>query len=98
MTLAEGLAYNPGSRVSRWRPGTHMSYSNSGPAIAAYVVEKITGKAFEDYVREHVFAPLGMDSSTFRFPRDAALLAKGYEADGVREAGYDHIIVRPSGG
>ncbi len=98
ITLAEGLAYNPGSRVSRWRPGTHMSYSNSGPAIAAYVVEKITGKAFEDYVREHVFAPLGMDSSTFRFPRDAALLAKGYEADGVREAGYDHIIVRPSGG
>ena len=98
MTLAEGLAYNPGSRVSRWRPGTHMSYSNSGPAIAAYVVEKLAGKAFEDYVREHVFAPLGMDSSTFRFPQDAALLAKGYAADGVREAGYDHIIVRPSGG
>lgn len=98
MTLAEGLAYNPGSRVSRWRPGTHMSYSNSGPAIAAYVVEKLAGKAFEDYVGEHVFDPLGMDSSTFRFPRDAALLAKGYEADGVSEAGYDHIIVRPSGG
>ena len=98
MTLAEGLAYNPGSRVSRWRPGTHMSYSNSGPAIAAYVVEKLAGKAFEDYVGEHVFDPLGMDSSTFRFPRDAALLAKGYEADGVTEAGYDHIIVRPSGG
>ena len=98
ITLAEGLAYNPGSRVSRWRPGTHMSYSNSGPAIAAYVVEKITGTPFEDHVREHVFDPLGMERSTFHFPRDAALLAKGYEADGVREAGYDHIIVRPSGG
>ena len=98
LTLAEGLAYNPGSRVSRWRPGTHMSYSNSGPAIAAYVVEKLTGTTFEDHVREHVFDPLGMDSSTFRFPRDAAPPAKGYEADGVREANYDHIIVRPSGG
>ena len=98
ITLAEGLAYNPGSRVSRWRPGTHMSYSNSGPAIAAYVVEQITGIAFEDYVREHVFDPLGMERSTFHFPRNAALLAKGYQADGVREARYDHIIVRPSGG
>ena len=98
ITLADGLAYNPGSRVSRWPPGTHMSYSNSGPAIAAYVVEKITGEAFEDHVREHVFDPLGMESSTFHFPRDAALLAKGYEADGVSEARYDHIIVRPSGG
>ena len=74
-----------------------MSYSNSGPSIAAYVVEKITGKDFEDYVREHVFDPLGMESSTFHLPRDAALMAKGYEADGVREANYEHIIVRPSG-
>ena len=97
ITLAEGLAYNPGSRVSRWRPGTHMSYSNSGPAVAAYAVEKITGTTFEDYAREHVLDPLGMEGSTFRFPRDATLMAKGYEADGVTEARYDHIIVRPSG-
>ena len=98
ITLAESLAYNPGSRVSRWRPGTHMSYSNSGPAVAAYIVEKITGRTFEDYVHEHVLEPLGMDSSTFHFPPDAALLAKGYEPDGVSEANYDHIIIRPSGG
>lgn len=97
ITLAEGLAYNPGSRVSRWRPGTHMSYSNSGPAVAAYTVEKITGRTFEDYVREHVLDPLGMRSSTFRFPQDATRMAKGYAADGVTEARYDHIIVRPSG-
>ena len=69
ITLAEGLARHPHSRVSRWQPGTHMSYSNSGPSIAAYVVEKITGKDFEDYVREHVFDPLGMESSTFHLPR-----------------------------
>ena len=62
------------------------------------LVEKLTGRAFEDYVREHVFGPLGMETSTFHFPRGAALLAKGYEADGASEAGYDHIITRPSGG
>ena len=98
ITLAEGLAYHLHSRISRWQPGTYTSYSNSGPAIAAYVVEKITGQAFEDYVREHVFDPLGMESSTFHVPRDAALVAKGYEADGVSEVNYDHTIFRPSGG
>ena len=98
ITLSEGLAYHPHSRVSRWKPGTYTSYSNSSPSIAGYVVEKITGQDFEDYVRERVFEPLGMESSTFRYPRDAALMAKGYEADGVSEANYYHTIFRPSGG
>lgn len=97
ITLMEGLALHPHSRASRWRPGTHMSYSNSGPSMAAHVVESITGRVFEDYVREHVFGPLGMASSTFHFPQDAALMAKGYEADGRSEAHYDHINMRPSG-
>ena len=54
-------------------------------------------RSFEDHVREHVFDPLGMEGSTFHFPRDATLMAKGYEADGVTEARYDHIILRPPG-
>ena len=44
-----------------------------------------------------MFDSLGMESTTFHVPRDTALLAKGYGADGVTEANYDHIIVRPSG-
>ena len=98
ITLAEGLACHPHSRVRRWKPGTYTSYSNSGPPAAAYVLEKITAQDFEDYVREQVFDPLGMESSTFRYSRDAALMAKGYEADGVTEANYSHTIFRPYGG
>jgi len=97
MNLAEGLAFNPNSRITRWKPGTHMSYCNSGPAIAAYILEKVTGTVFEDYAREHVFDVLGMETATFHYPGDATLMAKGYESDSVTEANYDHIIVRPSG-
>ena len=43
MTLREGLDYDRHSRISRWRPGTRMAYSNSGPPVAAYIVEKLTG-------------------------------------------------------
>lgn len=95
--IAQGLAYNGGSRASRWKPGTHMSYCNAGPPIAAYIVGKLAGEDFEDYVRENVFDPLGMTHSTFRFPNDATMMARGYDSDGETEANYDHIIIRPSG-
>ena len=97
ISLAEGLAVHPHSRVSRWRPGTHMAYSNSGPSFAAYIVEKVSGTPFEEYAREQVFLPLGMETATFQVPRGTALMAKGYESDGVSEAPYEHIIMRPSG-
>ena len=97
MTLEAGLAYNPASRISRWIPGTHMSYCNSGPPIAALVLEKITGQEFEEYAEANVFKPLDMVNSTYGYPQDAGLLSKGYEDGGETEANYDHIIVRPSG-
>ena len=98
LPLAEALAYNPGSRESRWRPGTRMSYSNTGPGFAAYILEKATGQTFEEYVREQVLDPLGMAGATFRRPEDGSSTAKGYQADGVTEARWDHVIYRPSGG
>ena len=40
MSVREGLDYDHHSRTSRWRPGTRMAYCNSGPPVAAYIVEK----------------------------------------------------------
>jgi CubicO group peptidase (beta-lactamase class C family) len=97
ITLQEGLAYHPHSRTSRWPPGTFMSYANSGPPIAAYVLEKVTGQSFEDYTRDRVFDVLGMQYSTFLYPEEPRRLARGYQEDGITEAPYDHIIIRPSG-
>jgi len=97
LTLLEGLAYNPNSRRCRWKPGLHRSYCNSGPPIAAYILEKATGRVFEEFVRENIFDMLGMKNSSFHLPKKANLMAKGYEADGATEAHYDHITVRPSG-
>ena len=38
--LAEGLAFHPHSRVSRWPPGNHMAYSNSGPSVRGIHAER----------------------------------------------------------
>lgn len=96
MTTREGLDYHPDSRRSRWIPGTRHAYCNSGPAVAAYIVEKITGQRFEDYVNEHFFVPLEMASTSyFETP---TYLAKGATlyTDGKAEP-YWRIIMRPSG-
>lgn len=96
LSLKEGLDFHPHSRKSRWMPGTRMSYCNSGPPVAAYIVEKITGQNFEDYIKEQFFGPMGMKNSTY------------FESDLYKQLGatlyineepqpYWNIIVRPSG-
>src|SRR5262249_17487404 len=65
MGLKEALDYDHHSRISRWRPGTRMAYCNSGPAVAAHIVEKITGQQFEDYVAQNFFGPIGMKTASY---------------------------------
>jgi CubicO group peptidase (beta-lactamase class C family) len=96
-TLREGLDFHPHSRVSRWKPGTRMAYCNAGPPVAAYIVEKITGQPFEDYVRDHFFEPLGMETMTYRLSEAYAERGATLYANGGRPQDYWHIIMRPSG-
>jgi len=96
MTLREGLDYDHHSRTSRWRPGTRMAYCNSGPPVAAYIVEKITGQRFEDFVEQNLFAPIGMKTATyFQPPAEAATTP--YHNDGKTPYSYSHILLRPAG-
>ncbi|MCO7224573.1 serine hydrolase [Pleionea sp. CnH1-48] len=95
IALLDGLKYHPHSRESRWRPGERMSYSNSGPAVAAYVIEKIAGVPFETYVEQTFFQPLEMFSATFFEPENKQLMASLYLQ--ARAQPYWHILLRPSG-
>ena len=96
MGLREALDYYHRSRISRWRPGTRMAYCNSGPAVAAYIVEKITGQRFEDFVEQNLFRPIGMKTATYFPPPDGAGTTL-YHADGKTPYPYWNIIYRPAG-
>ncbi|UNU41338.1 class A beta-lactamase-related serine hydrolase [Sphingopyxis sp. YF1] len=64
-----------------YAPGTTPAYSNYGTALAGYIVERVSGLPFDDYVEQRIFAPAGMTHSTFRARLPAALeplLANGY--------------------
>jgi CubicO group peptidase (beta-lactamase class C family) len=96
MSLREGLDYYHHSRISRWRPRTRMSYCNSGPPVAAYIVEKITGQRFEDYVTQNFFLPIGMKTATY-FEEPSPQLTTLYHADGKTPYPYWNILLRPAG-
>ncbi len=98
LPLLDVLRINPNSRVVRWRPGTRMSYSNPGYAVAGYIIEKVTGEKYEDRIAEHIFKNSGMTTSSFVLSEaDHARLAKGYASRTGPPVPYTPIYLRPSG-
>ncbi|WP_430908982.1 serine hydrolase domain-containing protein [Maribacter sp. 2-571] len=48
-----------------FEPGTQWHYSNSGYVILGFIIEKVSGMAYADFVRQHIFEPLGMHRSYY---------------------------------
>jgi CubicO group peptidase (beta-lactamase class C family) len=46
-------------------PGTRAKYSNIGPTMAAYMVEKVTGVPWQERIERAILVPLGMEHSSF---------------------------------
>jgi CubicO group peptidase (beta-lactamase class C family) len=62
-------------------PGKVVAYSNYGATLAGYIVQRVSGERYEDYVMRHILQPLGMEHSTFQQPLPANLqpaMASGY--------------------
>ena len=73
--------------LKRWTPtrvfdaGTTPAYSNYATSLAGYIVERVSGESFYDYIDKHIFAPLDMRHSTMRQPLPKELepyMATGY--------------------
>jgi CubicO group peptidase (beta-lactamase class C family) len=96
-TLTQILARNPRSRVARWRPGSRFSYANPGYTVAAYLIEKASGRRWFDYIRDELLVPLGMTNAALRFsPEVDARLSRGYN-DGPSAIPYRAIYHHPAG-
>lgn len=65
-------------------PGSAIKYSNLGIAVLGHALARAAGQSYEDYLAEHILAPLGMRSSGLHM--DAATLshaAMSYVPEGV---------------
>ncbi len=83
---------------AKFPPGERFSYCNSGYVVLALIVERVTGRAFQDVVAERVLAPAGMaDTAYLRSDELPGRAARGYlTAEGLR-TNVLHLPVRGSG-
>lgn len=58
VSLEQALRDSEPSQI--YRPGEITAYSNWGTALAAYIVERISGMNYGEYVQKNIFTPLGM--------------------------------------
>lgn len=80
-----------------YEPGTVNAYSNWGTGLAAYIVERISGQMFDDYVKEHIFEPLGMEHSAISsdlsdnpWVKEQRSKLVGYETDGSLRGSFQN--------
>ena len=73
----------------RFEPGTRALYSNTGIDIGAAVIEVVTGKPWEVFLKERVLDPLGMKNTTFQ-PTDEQLAnsISMYDVKGGKKAKF----------
>lgn len=56
--------------LTQWfKPGSFYSYNNAGFYLAGHIIQKVTGKSYEDVMKEEVFTPMGL-KNTFIMPED----------------------------
>jgi len=104
----EGTPTTPEQLVARFRdrplnfqPGDRWEYSNSGYVLLGYLIEKISGQSYRDFVQENIFTPLAMndsgyDSNSAVIPRRASGYAPS--ANGLANARYIDMSIPFSAG
>jgi len=100
MTTKEALDFYPDTRNVRYQPGQFMSYTNVGPTIIAYLIEKISEVSYEQYVQHNIFIPLDISAASFHLTSDvSASLASGYIVNEGEKllVSYQHLKDRASG-
>lgn len=83
-----------------YEPGTVPAYSNYGNALVGYIVEKTSGLPFEEYIEKNIYAPTGMESSSFRQPLPAKLtenMSQGYTVDSQPAQPFEVVKAFPAG-
>jgi CubicO group peptidase (beta-lactamase class C family) len=85
VSLRDHLIRNQPMRL--FPPGEVPAYSNYGVGLASYIVQRASGEPFEQYVHDHIFAPLAMTHSSFYQPLEkplANLASEGYRSSTMK--------------
>ncbi|HEY7639823.1 MAG TPA: serine hydrolase domain-containing protein [Steroidobacteraceae bacterium] len=96
--LGEALKGSIPARI--YPPGTVPAYSNYGASLAGYIVSRVSGEPFEQYIESHIFKPLKMEHSTFRQTLPEPLrtnLSNSYHAASGKPVPFEYGSDAPAG-
>ncbi len=97
-SLTQVLAEHIPARV--YPPGARTSYSNWGSALAAKIIEDVSGVSYEQFLEDEILTPLAMTHTTLKAPAlmdeaDRAALAKGYALSAGAYEAADYMEIGP---
>ena len=80
----EKITLDQNRYFSKYEPGSHYEYANLNGGILGSVIERASGQSLNTYMREHVFAPLGINAAcAAHLLPDPAPLSRTYTQDGL---------------
>ncbi|MGB8952551.1 MAG: serine hydrolase [Candidatus Aminicenantales bacterium] len=82
-------------------PGTNFNYSSYGFNLLGAVIEEASGESYGDYIKKHIFDPLGMENSRMDSPVDLIPnRVRGYRIleDELKNSEYVDVSSRFAGG
>lgn len=83
-------------------PGERFRYNNSGYILLGKIIEEVSGKAYEDFIQDEIFIPLGMENSYYgSFTKIISGRVMGYSAPRnkpLENAGYISMRLPYAGG
>jgi CubicO group peptidase (beta-lactamase class C family) len=93
---ADVLTLLEGENRTYFAPGSSYRYSNGGYALLALIVERASGRAFADFLRERLFGPLGM-LGTVAYRKGIDEIGRRHLATArTRNAGFGRIKASPA--
>jgi CubicO group peptidase (beta-lactamase class C family) len=87
-----------------FEPGERAEYSNAGYIVLGAILERVTGRRYDDYVHEHIYEPAGMrETEAYALDCDVPNLAIGYthqDPDGGANSGAwrNNLLMLPARG
>lgn len=98
LTELQAIEKCKNSMHARWKPGERKAYSNIGYNILGYLIEKISGSTYEDYLKNEILLPIGMTNSSFSVPSQSdTLYSIPYEWKGTKYEKLPYLLMYGKG-
>jgi CubicO group peptidase (beta-lactamase class C family) len=97
-SLEQFLKHHVPERI--FPPGIVPAYSNYATALAGYIVQRVSGKSFDQYAQENIFSPLDMHRTTFVQPLPENLkpfMSNGYKKASEKVQPFEFVEAYPAG-